>query len=132
MRRIEPWLTLPFIGFAILYASVSSEEFLRFHSIRIADGQIYKIREVPFGSVTAEWTEKITTPEGKVCPSRGSSGRSIYEDRRDLAGALNEVYYDLGEMAPCAVSGAIYQSKHVVVLSGWLPLRPVRVVYRIE
>lgn len=131
MRWIEPWLTLPFIGFAILYASVTSEEFLRFHSIRIAEGQIFKVREVPFGQVTADWTEEITTPDGKVCPAGGASGRSTYEDRRSLMGALDEVHYALGDMALCAVSGAVYQSEHRVILGGWLPLRPVRAAYRI-
>jgi hypothetical protein len=132
MRRVEPWLTLPAILFGVLYASVSSENFLRFHNVRIADGNIYKVREVPYGTVTAEWTEKIVTPEGRVCPPSGSSGRSTYEDRRALAGDIEEVHYSLGEMAKCVVPQAIYSSKHTVILGDWLPLRPVYFVHVIE
>lgn len=131
IRSVEMWLSLSLIIFFGLYAFVGSDSLLRFHSIRIDGGEIYKVREVPFGTVTAEWTEKITTPDGRVCPAGGAFGRSTYEDRRDLSGALDEVHYDLGDMAPCAVSGAVYQSEHRVILGGWLPLRPVRAAYRI-
>ena len=131
IRSVETWLSLSLIVFVGLYAAVGSESFLRFHSIRIEGGEIYKVREVPFGPVTAEWTEKITTPEGRVCPAGGAFGRSTYEDRRDLSGVLDEVHYDLGPMASCAVSGAVYQSEHRVILGGWLPLRPLRAAYRI-
>lgn len=131
MRWVETVITTGLILFVVLYASVSSEAFLRFHSIRIDGGEIYKVREVPFGQVTATWTEKITTPGGKVCPETGASGKSTYEDRRNLSGALDEVHYALGGMAPCAVPGAVYQSEHRVILGGWLPLRPVRVAYRL-
>jgi hypothetical protein len=131
MRSVEAWLSCVIIGFSLFYWLVPSEVFLRFHSIRIADGYIYKVREVPWGQVTATWTEKITTPAGKVCPETGASGTSTYEDRRALDGALDEVHYELGGMAECAVPGAIYQSEHRVILGGWLPLRPVRVAYRL-
>jgi len=132
MNRIEPWLTLPVIAFGLFYASVSSEVFLRFHSVRIEEGNIYKVREVPFGTVTAEWTEKIVTPGGRICPPSGSAGRSTYEDKRAVSGHLEEVYYALGGMAECVEPGSIYSSKHTVILAGLLPLRPVYFVYVIE
>lgn len=132
IRSVELWLSLALILFVTLYASISSESFLRFHSVRIEGGQIYKVREVPFGTVTAEWTEKITTPDGRVCPATGSSGRSTYEDRRALSGHIEEVHYALEGMADCLFPGAVYQSEHVVILGGWLPLRPVRTAHVIQ
>jgi len=132
MRSVEPWISLAAVLCAGIYFSISSETFLRFHSIRVADGMIYKIREVPYGTVTAEWTEKITAPDGRVCPASGASGRSTYEDRRVLSGHIEEVHYALDGMADCLFPGAVYQSEHVVILGGLLRLRPVRTAHVIE
>lgn len=144
---VELWLSLSLIAFVSLYWAVSSEHFLKFHSIRItSDGYIHKIREVPFGPVTAEWEEKIVMPDGKVCPPGGAFGRSTYEDRltppapggasngepvirADPALPFSEVRYHLGPMAKCVEVGSTYYSSHRVILAGWLKLRPVRVAY---
>ncbi|KQI67332.1 hypothetical protein AN189_16380 [Loktanella sp. 3ANDIMAR09] len=120
-------IVLVFLGWLFIPSSL----FLRDISMTVTGRTVQYVREVPYGSVTAEWNAEITLIDGEEFEC--SSGAWRIAHYQVVSG--NTVTYDLGAWADkCLEAGPPYYltTTRRVLLFGKVPMRQMRTITEVQ